>query len=251
MKMSSLIGTVLLSCGLLLTAACSAHNDAGNATSAAATTGSTAATAAATSTPATSIVYTDGNQYITRSLPKGTPAPTGPVVVVEVFSYACPHCAEFAPYMDKLRAALPKGAEVHYMPAVFYPEWMAAAQTFYATRQMGVLDKTHDLIFQAHREHYPLNSLTDYAAFLAHHGVDQQTFLADATNASTTAQMAADQKTEMAWNIDETPTLVVGRMSSDAKDATFVPLMRNGKVTSLGEMQQVGVWMAEQVAAKH
>ncbi|TAN04166.1 MAG: thiol:disulfide interchange protein DsbA/DsbL [Rhodanobacteraceae bacterium] len=253
MKMPRLIGAALLACGLLLTAACSAHNDAGNAASATAnaTAASGASATPASATSAQHDTFTEGSQYITLSLPKGTPAPTGPVTVVEVFSYACPHCAEFAPYMDRLRAALPRGAEVRYMPAVFYPEWMAAAQTFYAVRQMGMLDKVHDLIFKAHREHYPLNSLSDYAAFLARHGVNQQTFLADATNAITTAQMAADQRTEMGWNIDETPTLVVGRMSSDAKDATFVALMRNAKVSSLDEMEHVGVWMAEQVAAKH
>ena len=167
MKMPRLFGAALLACGLLLTAACSAHNDAGNAASAAGGGAPSATAAPATATSTQHYSFTAGNQYIVHTLPRGTPAPTGPVVVVEVFSYACPHCAEFAPYMDRLRAALPKGVEVHYMPAVFYPEWMAGAQTFYAVRQMGVLDKVHDLIFQAHREHYPLNSLSDYAAFLA------------------------------------------------------------------------------------
>lgn len=229
----------LLACGLLLAAACSAHNDAGDAS---------ASTASANAAPA---AFTEGNQYVALAPPGGTPQPTGAVVVMEVFSYACPHCAEFAPYMDKLRAALPKGATVRYMPAVFYPEWMPAAQTFYATRQLGVLGRTHDLILKAHREHYPLNSLEDYATFLARHGVDRQTFLAAATNATTSSDMAADQRSEMAWNINETPTLLVGRMSSSAGDATFVPLLRSGRVTSLEEMQQVGVWMAKQVASGH
>ena len=241
------IRLALLALGLLLTAACSAHNDAPTANAAAS---AATATAAATSA-APAMAFTEGDQYVSRSLPAGTPQPTGPVVVIEVFSYACPHCAEFAPHMDKLRAALPKGVEVRFMPAEFYPEWMAAAQTFYATRQMGVLDKTHDLIFKAHREHFPLNSLDDYATFLASHGVDKQKFQEAAINATTMHDLAADHQTETEWGIDATPTLVVGRMSSDAKDATFVPLMRSANTTSLDELQQLGLWMAQKLAGNH
>lgn len=239
----------LLALGLLLTAACSAHNDAA-ATDAAAGAATPSANAAATSAAPAS-TFTEGDEFISRTPPAGTPAPTGPVRIVEVFSYACPHCAEFAPYMDKVRAALPPGVEVRYMPAVFYPEWTAAAQTFYALRQMNALDKTHDLIFKAHREHYPLNSLDDYATFLAAHGVDKQKFQEATINATTMRELAADHQTEAEWGIDATPTLVVGRMSSDAKDATFVPLMRSANITSLDELQQLGLWMANKVAASH
>jgi thiol:disulfide interchange protein DsbA len=175
------------------------------------------------------------------------PAPTGAVEVVEVFSYGCPHCAEFAPYMDKLRSELPKGAQVRYMPAVFNESWMPYAQAFYAARELGVLKQTHDAFFKAMLEHYPLNSLQDMAAWYARQGVDPQKFMAAATSAETTKQMAADQHAEIGWGIDATPTLVVGRRATDAKDAPFVALMRSADINSYAQLQQVGLWMAQHV----
>lgn len=239
----SKIRLVLLAFGLLLAAACSAHNDGDTSASAAPASSATGATA--TPAPATSTHFTEGDQYVTLKLPAGQAAPTGPIEVVEAFSYGCPHCAQFAPYMDKLRAALPPGVTVRYMPVVFSPAWVPYAQAFYAARQLGVLEQTHDALFQAVLEHYPLNSLQDIATWYGRHGVDQQKFIAAATSAETTQQMTADQKTEMGWGIDSTPTLVVGRRASDAKDAPFVALMRSADIGSYAELQQVGQWMVE------
>jgi len=239
MSMPRLIRGVLLACGLVLAAACSAHNDSET---------SEAPAAAATPAPAVTTAFTEGKQYVKLALPAGQAAPTGAVEVVEVFSYGCPHCAEFAPYMDKLRAELPKNTQVRYMPAVFNASWMPFAQAFYAARQLGVLQQTHDKVFQAMLEHYPLNSLTDLANFYARQGVDKAKFMAAATNAETMQQMAADQKTEMAWGIDATPMLVVGRRASDAKDAPFVALMRSADIDSYAQLQQVGLWMAQDAA---
>ena len=241
MTASRLFRASLLICGLVLTAACSAHNDADTAT---------VPSAAATPAPAVTANFTEGKEYVTLAPPKGTPAPTGAVEVVEVFSYGCPHCAEFAPYMDQLRKQLPKGTQVRYMPAVFNASWVPYAQAYYAARQLGVFEQTHDALFQAMLERYPLNSLDDLAAFYARHGVEPKKFIATATDAETTRQMAADQKTEMGWGIDATPTLVVGRLSSASKDASFVALMRSNTIDSYAQLQQVGLWMAQHVGKR-
>jgi thiol:disulfide interchange protein DsbA len=241
MTASRLIRASLLVCGLILTAACSAHNDADTAA---------VPSAAATPAPAVTANFTKGKEYVELAPPAGTPAPTGALEVVEVFSYGCPHCAEFAPYMDQLRTQLPAGAQVRYMPAVFSEAWMPYAQAFYAARELGVLKQTHDAFFKAMLEHYPLNSLQDMATWYGHQGVDPQKFMAAATSAETMQQMQDDQHTEMGWGIDSTPTIVVGRRASDAKDAPFVALMRSAEINSYAQLQQVGLWMAQQVG-KH
>ncbi len=245
-RASGLLRLVLLAFGLLLAGACSAQNEspaaAGNAGGGAAGAGPTAASVA-------SMHFTEGQQYVRLQPPADQPAPTGPVVIVEAFSYACPHCAEFAPYMDQLKAALPRGVEVRSMPVVFNAEWMAAAQAYYAARELGVLAKTHDAVFKARREHYPLNSLQDYASFYARHGVDPEKFLAAATSDATMRQMRADQHTEIGWGIDSTPTLVVGRLASDRKDAPFIALMRSADFGDYETLQKLGLWMVDQVRA--
>lgn len=240
MRIARALGAALIGCSMLLLAACAAHTDANTAT----------ASAPGIPAPAVTTNFTAGQQYVTLALPQGQAAPTGAVELVEVFSYACPHCAEFAPLMDKLRGELPKGVTVRYMPAVFNAAWMPSAQAFYAARQLGVVAKTHDAVFKAALEHYPLNSLDDYANFYAHQGVNRQAFISAATNAITAQQMALDQRVEIGWGIDATPTLVVGRLASDAKDAPFVALMRSGNIDSYAQLAQVGLWMAQQTA-KH
>ena len=98
-------------------------------------------------------------------------------------------------------------------------------------------------MFQAMLEHYPLNSLQDMATWYGRHGVDPQKFIAAATSAQTTQQMATDRKTEVSWGIDATPTLVVGRRASDANGAPFVAQMRSADIHSYAQLQQVGLWM--------
>lgn len=236
LRKARLIGFVVLVFGLLVTAACSGHGE-----------GKLAGTSASA---ATSSPFTEGKQYVVLQAPAGQAAPTGPVVLVEVFSYACPHCADFAPFMDTLRSKLPKDVQVRYMPAVFDAYWMPAGQAFYAARQLGVVAKTHDALFKAKREHYPLNSLQDMAAWYARQGVDPQKFLAAATNATTVYDMSTDQRTEMGWGIDSTPTLVVGRLANDQKDAPFVAQMRSADFANFDELQQLGLWMVAQAGKR-
>jgi hypothetical protein len=59
--------------------------------------------------------------------------------------------------------------------------------------------------------------------------------------------MAADQQTEIGWGIDATPTLVVGRRADGAKDAPFVALLRSANIDSYAQLQQLGLWMAQNV----
>jgi thiol:disulfide interchange protein DsbA len=232
---------VLLATGLLLTAACSAHNDTDGAP--------VSAPASSSSAAKTTGTFTEGKQYV-RLAQAGEKA-TGPVVIVEVFSYACPHCAEFAPYFDQLRAKLPKDVQVRYMPAVFSDTWEPYARAFYAAAKLGALQSTHDALFKAMQEHYPLNSLEDLADFYASHGVDRQKFLDAAKSPQTDAEMAANLKIEQGWGIDETPTLVVGRLQNDSPDAPVVADYRSAEISSFQELDRLGLWLVQQEEQSH
>jgi protein dithiol oxidoreductase (disulfide-forming) len=237
MKPRRYLAVGLLEVGLLLTAACSAHNDTDTASSS----GPAASASAKTAAPG---AFTEGKQYV-RIAPSGEKA-GGPVVIVEVFSYACPHCAEFAPVFDQMRAKLPKDVQVRYMPAVFDEAWEPSARAFYAAKQLGVLQATHDAVFKAMEEHYPLNSLDDLADFYASHGVDRQKFLDAAKSPLVEAEMAADQKMEKDWGIDATPTLVVGRLQKNPPSAWVVADYRSNEVGSYAELAKVGTFLVQQ-----
>lgn len=154
--------------------------------------------------------YTDGNEYVTLPGPHERYSKSGKVEVVEVFSYGCIHCAQFAPDAEKLRKELPAGAEFKLLPAAFNIEWVPFARAYYAARQLGVVDRTHLQLFVAKfGEHYPINSMGELADFYAREGVNRAEFLRIATSAETTAKMKRDFDLIRKWQVDGTPTLVI------------------------------------------
>ncbi|MBS0582056.1 MAG: thiol:disulfide interchange protein DsbA/DsbL [Proteobacteria bacterium] len=139
------------------------------------------------------------------------PTTTGDKIeVVEVFSYACPHCAHFQPTMDELKAKLPANAQLVLVPAVFNPQWEPFARAFYTARALGVLDKTHNALFEAlHTQHQPLYSIESLAGFYANYGVDPKSFLATAQSFVIDSQIANGNNLVKSYGVSSTPTLVI------------------------------------------
>jgi thiol:disulfide interchange protein DsbA len=143
-----------------------------------------------------------------------TPAqvtPGGQVVVTEVFSYACPHCADFQPYANELKSKLPKGAKFELLPAVFNAMWEPYARGFYTAQAMGLVDKTHQALFDAiHRDHEPLRTIQDLAnLFYANYGASPGEFLSTATSFVIEGELAAGNQKVREWQVDATPTLII------------------------------------------
>lgn len=139
------------------------------------------------------------------------PTSTGDKVeVVEVFSYACPHCAHYQPYIDQLKAKLPANAQFVALPAVFNPSWEPFARAFYAAKSMGVLDQTHQALFDAiHRDHLPLNDMQALANFYGNHGVAAASFLSTANSFVIEGQLAHGTQLVQQYGVSATPTLIV------------------------------------------
>jgi thiol:disulfide interchange protein DsbA len=150
-----------------------------------------------------------GKNYFVIDPPQPT-ASGSQVEVLEVFSYACPHCAHFQPYAEQLKQALPSYASFGYMPAVFNPQWEPYARAFYAAQSLGVLDATHQALFDAlHRDHLPLRTIDELASFYAQHGVETAKFLATASSFEVESKLARARDIVKADGVDGTPTLVV------------------------------------------
>ncbi len=139
------------------------------------------------------------------------PTSTGDKIeVLEIFSYACPHCAHFQPYAEQLRKSLPAYASFQSMPAVFNASWEPFARAFYAAQSLGVLAQTHQAMFDAlHVERLPLRSIDDMASFYAQHGVDRGKFLSAANSFEVESKLARSRQMVTAYHIDGTPSVVV------------------------------------------
>jgi len=153
------------------------------------------------------------------------------VVVTEVFSYACPHCAHFQPYADELKSKLPAGVEFNLVPAIFRSEWEPFARAFYTAKSLGILDKTHQALFDAlHRDHQPLRSIQDLAnLFYANYGVNPGTFLSTAESFVINGELQKSQQLVRDYQIDGTPTLVVDgkyRVTANGRDIGFPQMVQ-------------------------
>ena len=132
------------------------------------------------------------------------------IEVLEVFSYACPHCAHFQPYADQLKTQLPAYAKFDYMPAIFNPQWEPYARAYYAAQSLGIVEQTHQALFDAlHRDHMPLRTIEDLATFYGQHGTDRAKFLSAASSLETEAKLSHARETVKNDAIDGTPSIVV------------------------------------------
>ncbi len=130
--------------------------------------------------------------------------------MLEVFSYACPHCAHFQPTAEEIKKGLPAGAVFVYMPAVFNPSWEPYARAYYTAESLGVLDKTHQELFDAlHRDHLPMRTIDDLAGFYAQHGVDKAKFLATSGSFEVESKLQRASQIVKADGVDGTPSIIV------------------------------------------
>lgn len=139
------------------------------------------------------------------------PTSTGDKIeVLEVFSYACPHCAHFQPYAERLKASLPANAKFALLPADFHESWVTFARGFYTARALGLVEKTHQPMFDAlYRDHQPMNSLDQIADFYAANGADKAAFLSTAESFVIAGNLAHGHDMEVKYGVDSTPTLII------------------------------------------
>ncbi len=133
------------------------------------------------------------------------------IEVTEVFSYACPHCAHFQPYAEELKSKLPANAHFELLPAVFNAQWEPFARAFYTAKSLGLLDKTHQALFDAiHRDHQPLHSIEDLAnLFYTNYGANPGNFLSTASSFVVEADLTRGNDLVHAYHIDATPSLII------------------------------------------
>lgn len=200
----------MLFAGLMLISACSADD-------------STAPNAVSPSSK-----WEEGKHYLVLSSPQPTNS-GGKIEVVEVFSYACPHCAHFQPYVDQLKASLPKEAVFTYLPAVFNPSWEPFARAFLTAQSLGVLDRSHQALFDAiHRDRKLFQTIEDLATFYSTYDIKPEGFISTAQSMVIQSQLAKSMEQVRNYQIEGTPTLIVSgkyRIAADPEKGVGYPEM--------------------------
>jgi thiol:disulfide interchange protein DsbA len=201
----------------------------------------TAACSAGPADTAAAPEYTEGTQYVATDTAQRLDPKAGKVEVVEVFSYGCIHCAHYEPKVEQLEKELPKGVVFHAIPAAFNDAWLPYAQAYYASKKLGVSEKSHAALFKAiHEDHYPIHTIDELGDwYAANFAVDKAKFIALATkDEGIHQQILADAKLIQAWGIDGTPTVVVDGKYRSAQIKNFDEL--NGVVKFLVDRELKG-----------
>lgn len=152
--------------------------------------------------------YQAGTHYF--PIEPAQPTATGDKVeVVEVFSYACIHCAHFEPQVKAWKAKMPANVEFSYLPAIFNPSWEVFARAYYAAEVLGIAEKAHQDLFDGIHVRRDVRNLDDIAKIYAKHGKTEQQFV-DATK-SFGVEMKINRAKQMVprYGVDGTPTVVV------------------------------------------
>jgi thiol:disulfide interchange protein DsbA len=99
------------------------------------------------------------------------------IEVIEFFSYACPHCADFEPFLQDWLKRKPKDVEYRMVPMVFRESWKPLAKLYFTLEQMALVDKYHMKVYDAlHKQNQQL--FTDQAVmdWVLKQGIDKAKF---------------------------------------------------------------------------
>jgi thiol:disulfide interchange protein DsbA len=173
-----------------------------------------AAPAPAAATPPQGPAPVAGTDFI--EIAGGQPyEPTGgKIEVVEVFGYTCPHCAHFEPLVEAWKAKQPADVKFIALAAPFGGYWEPYAKAYYTAQTMGVLDKSHQAVFNAiHVDRtlpvQPLPTDQQIADFYAKYGVDAKQFASTMSSFAVNAKLKRAGQFIASSGVDSTPSIVV------------------------------------------
>lgn len=167
---------------------------------------------------ADSAPYQEGEQYVRLERPVPTTTP-GKIEVVEMFSYACPHCNHFEPLLHAWSEKMPKDVALVRIPVVFSRAWEPYARAFYVAKLLGKVKETHQAMFDAiHKERRRFTSAGDFADFYSHYGVKPEEFKRQYNSFAVNMMLKQGESKARGYEITGVPTMIVDgkyRVSAD------------------------------------
>ena len=153
--------------------------------------------------------------------------PTGsPIVVTEVFSYACIHCYTFEkPLTSWIQKLNPDEVKFERQHVVFGAPERSLAAAFAIAERRGVVPNIHDRMFAAIHNHKLNMANPDLLVRLFRNQADvsEEDFLAEFESAEIEKEIRDNIAKSRVWRITATPTMVVdGRYTVTPSDVGSV-----------------------------
>ena len=181
-------------------------------------------TAAAQAQGGKLVPYQEGLHY---ALIDGAPATTsGPMELVEAFSYMCSHCNTFEPYINAWKKRKPENVEFRRIPVVFgRGSWELYARGYVTAEMLNVPEAAHSAMMdRLWKEKNIMRSMEELADFYSQYGVDKQKFLATSSSFAVETRLMKDQQKIRDYGITGTPTMILNgkyRIAGNAAVPSF------------------------------
>ncbi len=161
--------------------------------------------------------FVEGTQYTRLATPVPTSAPDK-IEVMEFFSYACPHCFHLEPELNNWLKTKPDDVVFVRLPVVFRPEWEPLAKAYYTAEILGVLDKTHEALFEAiHVKDQKFADEAAMQAFFVSQGVSADDFRKTSNSFAVAVKVNSAKLMPQRYAITGVPTFIVnGKFSTSA-----------------------------------
>lgn len=136
-----------------------------------------------------------------------------PITMVEFADFQCPHCAEFAPMLDKLLEQ--RKGEIRFVYKLYvlgkFPQSETAARAAFAAGKQGKFWEMHHMIFQNQQR----LSMPDLDAMATQLGIDVSRMHADMQSQEASDRLAKDRKLGEDLKIEGTPTIYINGRQFD------------------------------------
>lgn len=172
--------------------------------------------------------FVAGKDYQVLNTPIATDqASAAKIPIIEFFSYGCPACYQFDPYLTTWLKTKPQQVVFDRVPVLFHAEWQPLSQVYYTAKNMGILDKVHQQIFIAiHQQQQNLNDVNAIAAlFHKYAGVKADDVISNwQFSPAINTQLSHADAIAQAYQIRQIPTIAIaGKYLLD-------PSMSNGNL---------------------
>ncbi|WP_341677213.1 thiol:disulfide interchange protein DsbA/DsbL [Niveibacterium sp. SC-1] len=147
------------------------------------------------------------------------------IEVIEFFSYGCPHCNDFEPYIESWTKRQPADVVVRRIPITFNREpWAVLAKVFITLESLGVSDRLNPLVFKAvHVDRVDFGDEAGRNAWMQKNGVDAAKFAETYKSFSVQSKLTRATQIAAAYQIQGVPTLAIdGRyLTSPSMNESF------------------------------
>ena len=190
-------------------------------------------------------LWEEGKHY--ERINPAQPTTTGDKVeVVEVFSYACVHCANFDPHLEAWKKTMPANAELVLMPAAWNAPFALFARAYYTAQVLKAPAEAHQALFNAlHRDRKPIRNLDDLGTFYKDFGIDPDTFVKTATSFAVETNLKRAMTMVPRYGVRGTPAMIV-----DGKDRFNVQSAGGSERAAMALLDFLIAKAAEERAAK-